>query len=155
MVNQFTVLSLLIFCVGGTITPVQAAQRNSVYPSATKRVTAHALIQKVAQLEVQYDRNETRYSPAHPVQQETKSSLRLLRSRLVQLRPDGYRREVTQAVRHALTTQIAAQEVEAALAAADNRQRQNEAEVQLLNLRQHLAALPHTPYAEDKRLARL
>ena len=155
MISRLVGPCALALSLWGAVAPAWAAQSEAAYPPATKRAVVRALIQKVVQLEVQYDESETEYTSGAPVQQATEGSLRALRARLTRLRPDGYRREVTQAIRSALTTRIAAQEVEAALAAADNRQKQRQAEAQLVNLRQHLASLPRTPYAEDRCLARL
>jgi len=117
-------------------------------------MVSRALIQKVAQLEVQYDMGALNFTRTHPAQQNIEYSLRALRLRLTQLRPDGYRREVTQAVRRALMTRIASQEVEVALE-TNNRNQQSKEQRQILALRRHLTALPQTPYAEDQRLARL
>ncbi len=154
MRSRFAGFCILALPLWGTTASVGAVRPDTGYPPAAKRLVAHALIQKVAQLEVQYTVGASEYTATAPIQQNTESSLRALRLRLTQLRPDGYRREVTKAVRHALVTRIAAQEVEVALDNG-NKFQQSKAETRLLSLRRHLAILPQTPYAEDQRLARL
>lgn len=139
MISRFTPFCLLTLSLSAVALPVWAAHPDAAaYPPAAKRVVVHALVQKMAQTEVQYDTDALLYKPVNPKQAATGAALDALRLRLTQLRPDGYRHEVAKAVRQALAARIASLEVEKAV--GDNsKMQQRIAEAQLLNLRRRLA----------------
>lgn len=155
MRNRLAVFCILTLSLPGTASPVWAAHPGPVtYSAATRRVVAHALIQKAAQLQVQYDMDEQTYKPTHPKQGSTEAALCALHLRLTELRPDGYRHELAKAVRRTLTTRIAAQEVKMAMD-SNSRIQQSTAKAQILNLRRHLTAPQQASHPDNQRVARL
>ena len=139
MISRFAPFCLLTLSLSAAALPVWAAYPNTpAYPPATKRVVVRALVQKLAQTEVQYDTDALRYKPVNSEMVTTEAALRALRVRLKQLRPDGYRHEVAKAVRQALAARIASLEVEKAVGDSSKMQ-QRITGAQLLNLRRRLA----------------